>query len=232
MMTEKIYQRLKQGYSHLGLGENVLRAHAEALNAIGLVTDENIEVVITAQKRFLENLQAENDRRVTDATAKAKQSAKKEFEDDAAKKAEEAAKKAEEERLKKEKEKEMPDWYKKEKEAQEKLISELTKDRQTLMDSFKEMKAESDKLKAEKLASDRKNQIISKAKELGIPQYRIEEGFSIADDADENTVNDYLSKVANNIKAQNLPSNRTVFPMVDGKPDKTEVDSIAKSLVG
>lgn len=231
-MTEKIYQRLKQGYSHLGLGESFLRAHAEALNAIGLVTDENIEVFITAQKRFLENLQAENDRRVTDATAKAKQSAKKEFEDEAAKKTEEAAKKAEEERLKKEKEKEMPDWYKKEKEAQEKLISELTKDRQTLMDSFKEMKAESDKLKAEKLASDRKNQIISKAKELGIPQYRIEEGFSIADDADENTVNDYLSKVANNIKAQNLPGNRTVFPMADGKPDKTEVDSIAKSLVG
>lgn len=237
-MTEKIYHNLKQAYSHLGLGDNVLRAHADALNSMGLVTEENLDTVITAQKQFLENLQAENDRRVTEATIKAKQNAKKGFEEEMAKKAEEEAKKAEErqkkeaeERMKQEREKEMPEWYKKEKEAQEKIISELSKDRQILLDNFKAMKEESDRLKAEKAAADRKNLIISKAKELGVPQYRIDEGFYIAEDADEAAISDYLSKVANNIKVQVLPE-KNGYPLSAKKVEKAEADAIAKALVG
>lgn len=222
-MKEKIFQKLKQGYSHLGLGDGVLQAHAEALNAMGLVTDENIETVIAAQKTFLENLQSENDRRVTDATAKARATAKKEFEDA-------AAKKAEEERRRKEEE--LPDWYVKEKKANEELIQSLTKDRKELLDGFKAMKEESERLKLEKAATERKNLIISKAKELGIPQYRIDEGFSIAEDADEKAIADHLATVSNNIKTQTLPGSRAVFPKADGKPDAAEVDAIAKSLVG
>lgn len=125
----------------------------------------------------------------------------------------------------------MPEWYKKEKEAQEKIISELSKDRQMLLDNFKAMKEESDRLKAEKAAADRKNLIISKAKELGVPQYRIDEGFDIAEDADEAAISDYLSKVANNIKAQVLPE-KNGYPLSAKKVEKAEADAIAKALVG
>lgn len=55
-MKEKIFQKLKQEFSHLGLGDVILQAHADSLASIGLVTDENIDTVISAQKGFLENL--------------------------------------------------------------------------------------------------------------------------------------------------------------------------------
>lgn len=115
-MKDKIFQKLKQGYSRLGLGDEVLQAHAESLAATGLVTDENIDNVVNAQKGFLEGLQRNYDTRVSSATAKAREAAKKEFED------------------------------------------------------------------AAKAAAERKSLIVSKAEELGIPQYRIDEGFAIADD--------------------------------------------------
>lgn len=96
-MKEKIFQKLKQEFSHLGLGDVILQAHADSLSAIGLVTDENINTVISAQKGFLENLQKTSDKRVTDAVSKAKADAKKELEtEEARKKAEEETKKLEE----------------------------------------------------------------------------------------------------------------------------------------
>ena len=39
-MKEKIFQKLKQEFSHLGLGDVILQAHADSLASIGLVTDE------------------------------------------------------------------------------------------------------------------------------------------------------------------------------------------------
>lgn len=231
-MKTKIFQKLKQGYSHLGLGDNVLQAHADALAAIGLVTDENIESVVSAQKTFLENLQKENDKRVTDATAKAKTTAKKEFEEEAAKAAEKKAKEELEKAEREKKEKEMPDWYKAEKEQNEKMLKELMESNKTLSESFNAIKTENDAFKAKEAESARKNLIISKAKELGIPQYRIDEGFSIASDADENAIIEHLTMVSNNTKKQNLPSSRNVFPQADGKVEKSEADAIAKSLVG
>lgn len=231
-MKTKIFQKLKQGYSHLGLGDNVLQAHADALAAIGLVTDENIESVVSAQKTFLENLQKENDKRVTDATAKAKTTAKKEFEEEAAKAAEKKAKEELEKAEREKKEKEMPDWYKAEKEQNEKMLKELMESNKTLSESFKAIKTENDAFKAKEAESARKNLIISKAKELGIPQYRIDEGFSIASDADENAIVEHLTMVSNNTKKQNLPGSKNVFPQADGKVEKSEADAIAKSLVG
>lgn len=230
-MKEKIFQKLKQAYSHLGLGDNVIQAHAESLDAIGLVTDENIDIVISAQKNFLENLQKTNDKRVTDAVVKAKTDAQKEFEDtESRKKAEEEARKAEEQ--KREKEKDMPDWYKAEKESTEKTIKELLKANKELMEGFNGIKKENETFKAEKAVAERKNLIVSKAKELGIPQWRIDEGFSIASDANEEAITSHLTTVANNVKAQLLPGNKNSFPLSDNKPDKGEVDAIAKSLVG
>lgn len=231
-MKDKIFQKLKQGYSHLGLGDDILQAHAESLAALGFVTDENIDNVVNAQKNFLEGIQKSNDARATSAAAKAKEAAKKEFED-AAKAAEEKARKEKEERERKEKEKEMPDWYKAEKAASDKTIKDLLDSMKTMKEGYDTMKAENDRFKTEKAAAERKNLIISKAKELGIPQYRIDEGFAIADDADEAKIGEYLATVANNTKTQTLPGNRGMFPLADKQQPKDEdIKSIAKSLCG
>ena len=231
-MKEKIFQKLKQEFSHLGLGDVILQAHAESLAAIGLVTDENIDTVISAQKGFLENLQKTSDKRVTDAVSKAKADAKKEIETEEAKKKAEEEVKMQEEQAKREKEKDMPDWYKAEKESSEKTIKELLEANKILMDGLDGITKENDTFKAEKTATERSNLIVSKAKELGIPQWRIEEGFSIASDANEEAITSHLATVANNVKAQLLPGNRNSFPLSDNKPEKGEVDAIAKSLVG
>ena len=226
-MKQKIFQKLKQGFSYLGLGDEVLQAHAESLAALGFVTDENIDNVVNAQKPFLESLQKNYDTRVTSATAKAKEAAKKEFEDAA----KETARKEREERERQEKGKEMPNWYKAEKEASDKTIKELLESVKTMKEGYDAMKSENDRFKAEKTAAERKNSIISKAKELRIPQYRIDEGFAIADDADESKITEYLTKVATNTKLQTLPSNRGVYPLSDGAPSKENVDAIAKAMV-
>lgn len=230
-MKEKIFQKLKQTYPQFGLGDDLLQAHAESLAALGLVTDENIDNVVNAQKSFLEKAQSSNDSRVTSAIVKAKEAAKKEFEDAAKASAEEKARKEKEERERKEKEKEMPDWYKAEKAANEKLVKDLTDSFNTMKAGYDVMKTENDKLKAERAASERKNLITSKAKELGIPQYRIDEGFAIADDADESKITEYLTTVAKNTKVQTLPGNKGNFPLSDNAPSEAEVQAIAKSLV-
>lgn len=50
-MKDKIFQLLKQEYKSLGLGDEVLQAHAEMLDKMGLVTDDNIETVVASQNR-------------------------------------------------------------------------------------------------------------------------------------------------------------------------------------
>ena len=145
-MKDKIFQLLKQEYKSLGLGDEVLQAHAEMLDKMGLVTDDNIETVVASQKSFLESLQKDNDRRVTDAkkkfeeAQKAKEDAeRKAAEEEAKKKADEEAKKAAEEAEKKRleelaKKNEMPDYLKKyfEEQAAEKKASDeaRTKERE------------------------------------------------------------------------------------------------------
>lgn len=229
-MKDKIFQKLKQEYSHLALGNGILQAHAESLASLGLVTDENIDAVVAAQKSFLTNLQKDTDSRVTEAQKKAKESAKTEYEAEVKRKAEDEERRKAEEAARKEKEKEMPEWYKAEKAANEKLLKELAESNKALKEGYDAMKEENEKFKTEKTKAERFNSIISKAKELGIPQWRIDEGFNIADDADDTAISEHLSKVSNNIKAQSLPGNRTVFPQADAKATKADADAVAKSL--
>ena len=153
---------------------------------------------------------------------KAKEDARREFEANA----EEAKRLAEEEAKRKALENEMPDWYKREKEAHSKNDELLAR----LAESFEAIKKENEAFKLEKASAERKNLILSKAKELGIPEYRIKEGFSIADSADETAISEYLTTVANNIKANQLPSNKEAFPMSTNLK-KEDIDSIAKGLV-
>ena len=275
-MKDKIFQLLKQEYKSLGLGDEVLQAHAEMLDKMGLVTDDNIETVVASQKSFLESLQKDNDRRVTDAKKKFEeaQKAKEEAERKAAE--EEAKKKAAEEAEKKRleelaKKNEMPDYLKKyfeeqaaEKKASEearskereefkKLVETLTQKntdqaktyneqmeeqsktikelQETIQKQAEEAKAKEEAAAKAKAKADHDAKILSKAKELGIPDSRINEGFTLSDDATDETIETYLSKVANNYKALQQPQFGGSYRASEGEPTKEEVDNVAASLV-
>lgn len=281
-MKEKIFQLLKQEYKSLGLGDEVLQAHAEMLDKMGLVTDDNIETVVASQKDFLESLQKDNDRRVTDAkkkfeeAQKAKEDAERKAAEEEAKKKAEEAKKAAEEAEKKRleelaKKNEMPDYLKKyfEEQAAEKKASEeaRTKEREefkklvetltqkntdqtkvyneqmeaqsktikelqdTIQKQAEEAKAKEEAAAKAKAKADHDAKILSKAKELGIPESRINEGFTLSDDATDETIETYLSKVANNYKALQQPQFGGSYRASEGEPTKEDVDNVAASLV-
>lgn len=275
-MKDKIFQLLKQEYKSLGLGDEVLQAHAEMLDKMGLVTDDNIETVVASQKSFLESLQKDNDRRVTDAKKKFEEAQK--AKEDAERKAaeEEAKKKADEEAEKKRleelaKKNEMPDYLKKyfEEQAAEKKASEeaRTKEREefkeliktlnqkntdqaktyneqmeaqsktikelqeTIQKQAEEAKAKEEAAAKAKAKADHDAKILSKAKELGIPESRINEGFTLSDDATDEAIETYLSKVANNYKALQQPQFGGSYRASEGEPTKEDVDNVAASLV-
>jgi hypothetical protein len=275
-MKEKIFQLLKQEYKSLGLGDEVLQAHAEMLDKMGLVTDDNIETVVASQKDFLESLQKDNDRRVTDAKKKFEEAQK--AKEDAERKAaeEEAKKKAEEEAERKRleelaKRNEMPDYLKKyfeeqaaekkasdeartkEREEFKKLVETLTQKNTDQAKTYNEQmeaqsktikelqetiqkQAEEAKVKEEaaakaKAKADHDAKILSKAKELGIPESRINEGFTLSDDATDEAIETYLSKVANNYKALQQPQFGGSYRASEGEPTKEDVDNVAASLV-
>lgn len=265
-MKEKIFQALKQAYSHLGLGDAVLSDQAESLASTNLVTDENLQSVVDAQKGFLTSLQRANDKRVQDALEKAKKEAEEKAAKEAAEKAaaEEAARKAAEEEAARKKaeeeeaarrkaledDKNIPEGVKKliaeqqaailaQKQAAEeqaKLFREqmeqMTAQFKTQSDSLTALRDENDKFKAAEALKARNAMILNKATEFGIPQWRIEEGFNIAAEADEAAIIEHLTKVANNSKANNLPGDKShQFNLGDDKPTKEEMDSIAKGLV-
>ena len=247
-MVEKIFNALKQEFSYLGLGDSVLRPYAESLGACGFVTDDNLNDVVSKQKSSLEAIQKANDKRAADAMktaeekAEAKRKAAEEAEakkaEEAAKKAEEAAKKAEEEKAKKAAEEkavenkgETPEWFKAYQTAQEEKFKEALEKNKALEDSLKSLQDENAKFKTEQDAAKRNSFIASEAKRLGVPEWRSKEGFSISADMDEKAITEYLSQVANNVKANMLPEEKMGFPKFDGKATKEEVDKIADNLL-
>lgn len=278
-MKDKIFSLLKQAYKSLGLGDDVLMAHAEMLSSTGFVTEDNVENVVNAQKSFLESLQRENDRRVTDARKKfqdeqnekeATEKRKREEAEALAKKEAERKAAEEEERKKLEelaKQNEIPEYFKKfmaeqaekEKAAQEAALKaqeeykqfletltktnsekensyteQLSKQNELIKDLQATIKKQQDEALAEKAAkakADHQAKILSKAKELGIPQSRIEEGFVIADDADDETINNILTKVSNNYKTLTQPVFQGYRQQSLGEASKEEVDNIADSLI-
>lgn len=240
-MVEKIFNALKQEFSYLGLGDSVLRPYAESLGACGFVTDDNLNDVVSKQKSSLEAIQKANDKRAADAmkTAEEKAEAKRKAAEEAeAKKAEEAAKKAEEEKAKKaaeekavENKEETPEWFKAYQTAQEEKFKEALEKNKALEDSLKSLQDENAKFKTEQDAAKRNSFIASEAKRLGVPEWRSKEGFSISADMDEKAITEYLSQVANNVKANMLHEEKMGFPKFDGKATKEEVDKIADNLL-
>lgn len=235
-MKEKILAKLKQVYSHLGLGDAILSGQAESLAISGLVTDENLDAVIEAQKAFLEGLQKSNDSRVNEAVKKAKEAAKKEFEQAQKKAVEEAEKKAKEaqegevqEPQKKADEGE-PEWFKVFVESMKAEQKAKADEYAGLKDSLKKLQEDYEGAKAQAKKQAREKFILDKAKELGVPQYRIDEGFAFSDDADDASIEASLTTIANNIKANMLPQDKR-FRMGDDAPSKEEISSIADALV-
>lgn len=266
-MKTKIFQALKTKYSHLGLGDDILQEHANALAGLGLVTDDNLSTVVDAQSDYLSKLQKYNDKRVNDALLKAK----KDAEDEAAKKAKEEAeakakaeeeakkaaeeaeakKKAEEEERKKAEElknAEIPETVKKlmeeqasqakaREEAYEKrqkelsdMIEKLAETNKNLAQGYESMKKENEEAKAMKAKAERKEFILSEAKRLNIPQYRIDEGFVIGDDLDNAGITNLLTNISTNIKNNAMPGRPNSFPQTN-EATKEEMDAIADVLV-
>lgn len=67
----------------------------------------------------------------------------------------------------------------------------------------------------------RQAQILSKAKELGIPDWRINEGFIIGDDADESSISTTLSAIKQNIVTAGLEQNKG-FAMSSSEAESKE----------
>lgn len=259
-MKDKLFNALKQAYPQLGLSDEILRHHATMLAATVTVTDENLASIVEAQKDYLQGLQAENDKRATSATATAKAKAEAEKQaaiDEAVKaalaaerkrvqdEAEKAKKEAEEEAKRKAQEKEEPEFMKafreemKKKDEErasaaaelQKKIDELLKNNEEQGKTISSLKDENDKMKAEQAKTERANLIKSIATELGIPQYRIDEGFVIPAEADEAGIKEVLGKVANNIKVNTMQGGGSHILDDNRQVTKEEAKDIADSLM-
>ncbi len=245
-MKAKIFAKLKQEYSSLGLGDEYLMSKAESLAATGLVTDDNIDAVVACQRKELEGLQKANDKRVTDALEKER----KKHEEETRKKekeAEEARRKAEEDAKKNKPgedtpptndyealRKQMEDIMaanKKRDDDHAALIKELTDKNTELGKTVKDLTDKNAASEAAAAKAARNAMIQAKAKELGVPQWRIEEGFNLAEDASDEIITETLTKVANNINTNLLPGTRNVFPISGNEPTKDEISAMAASLV-
>lgn len=252
-MQEAIFQKLKAEYSPLGFGDAVLSALASSIAATGLVTNDNVDAVIAAQKAGLESLQKAGDKRVGDALSKAKTDAQKTA--DALKAELEGVRAQLSELQGKEKPAPAPqpapsptpapapapveaghEWFKAERDSLlaefEKRFQSATESNKALTEAVNALKAENDAMKAAEAARSRSSFINGKAKELGIPEWRVSEGFGIAGDATEEAITEHLTKVAENIRAQVLPSGGVRTPLgADGKPDMEQMREIAQRLV-
>lgn len=240
-MKEKIFQALKQEFPQLGLGDEVLMARAEALALTGLVTEDNLQAVVTSQKANLEALQKSNDKRVADALAKAKReneaaAAKLKAEHEAALKAEQdkllaAQKKLEElekqhggqggqetdakiEALKAE--------YKTQLDGINAALADLKKTNSEYETKIKAMEDEKAAAAKAAAAKARQDMILAKAKEAGIPDWRINQGFNFADDMDETKIVETLNGYAADIKKQMLPTGVHQNRTDDGKAVSAE----------
>ena len=202
-MKEKIFQQLKHKYSNLGLTEDVVRSVAESLGSTGLITDDNLETAVAGQESMLKSYQSSLDKMRTESA-----NYKKELE--------ELRGKGGGQQQQPDKNEE-PDWFKKYREEQDEKIRLLT--------------SENDKVKEEKARAERHNLILDKAKSLKISKERIEEGFAITDDMDDNAIDTYLSKVRQNEVAKGLEEKGSAFSVSTSKEKSKELaKDWAKSL--
>lgn len=112
--------------------------------------------------------------------------------------------------------------------------AEILATNKSLAEQVQALVKENAEYKAAQAAENRKNFILSKARELQIPEWRINEGFTIAPDATEDAITTTLTTVSNNIRANMLPQDGVGIPNIGGgnaTEFKAEVDKIAEALV-
>ncbi len=250
-MKSKIYGKLKQEYSSLGLGDEILMALAESLAALGLVTDDNIDATVAHQRNHLETLQKANDKRVNAALEKER---KKQQDEEGRKKAE-AEKAAQEEAERKKAEeaatgksekttqktteysalekriKELEKQAKDKDEAHAAALKNLTDSRADLESRLKTLLDKDAANEAAKAKAAFKAKVEALAKEKGIPEWRIKEGFNIAEDATDEAITEVITTAANNINTNLLPGNRGTFPLAGDAPTKEELGDLAANLI-
>ena len=194
-MKEKIFNQLKQDFSKLGLSDEILQSVASSLDAMGLITDDNLATIVKGQEGMLKSYQSNFDRLRTEGAAY-----KKELEEMKAKGGGGDQQQPTNEE---------PEWFTRYKQEQEDKISKLMTENQNA--------------KTEQARAARNNLILSKAKELKISKERIEEGFAISDDMDEVAITDYLSKVRQNEVAKGLEDKSSAFSLSTPKDQGKEL---------
>lgn len=202
-MKTKLFNALKQDHSKLGLGDEVLQAYADSLASTGLVTDENIATISKGQETALKAYQSSIDKERTE-----KASVKKELDELKAKGGDP-----------------------KPSDPQPKPADDLDAKLEALINA--KVAPLQEKLTAyetKEAKATRQAQILGKAKELGIPDWRINEGFTIGDDADEASISTTLSAIKQNIVTAGLEQSKG-FPIDANKtPSKEELDGIIGNI--
>lgn len=115
-----------------------------------------------------------------------------------------------------------------------KQTADILNTNKSLADQVQALVKENAEYKAAQAAENRRNFILSKAKELQIPDWRISEGFNIADNADEAAITNTLTTVSNNIRANMLPQDGVSVPNLgngNSAEFKGQIDKIADALV-
>lgn len=203
-MKIKLFNALKQDHSKLGLSDEVLQAYAESLVATGLVTDENIATVSKGQETALKAYQSSIDKERTERA-----NIKKELDELKAKGGDPNPNPQPTPK---------PDDLDSKLEA---LINAKVTPLQEKLTAYE----------TKELKATRQAQILGKAKELGIPDWRINEGFTIGDDADEASINTALSAIKQNIVTAGLETSKG-FPIDPNKtPSKEELDGIIGAIL-
>ena len=231
-MKGKIFEALKTEFKSLGLGDEVLENMANVLNGMGVITDENLSTMVKAQAPFLLGVQKLNDKRAEDATQRAKAKA----EEEAAKRIAEIQKQLDDAK------KGAGKSSKDDKGGQNELIEALRAEfegRFTEMatksseweQKVAQLQKENDAMKQSQALASRKSFITDTAKNLGIPEWRINEGFVIEDTMDEAGIKAYLGDVASNIKKVAVPPMFGGLMSNNNKPDEAEIKSIVDKII-
>ena len=204
-MKVKLFNALKQEHSKLGLSDEVLQAYAESLVSTGLVTEENLATVSKGQETALKAYQSSIDKERT----------------------EKANYKSELEALKAKGGDPKPNPQ-----PTPTPTDELDPKVKAYLDSVvNPIQTELNAYKAKESQAARQSLILGKAKELGIPEWRINEGFTIADDADETAINTMLSGIKQNIVTAGLETSKG-FPIDTNKVhSKEELDGILGNIL-
>lgn len=203
-MKEKLFLRLKTDYANLGLSEELLQAYAEA-NA-GLATEENLTAISAGAGVALKAIQGQLDKGRGEKAAIQK---RLEEEKAALQLALDEAKKTTTTPSDKQ-----PD------ELDAKIAAAIEATTKPLLDKLNgyEMKEKQ---------SAFTNRIQAKATELGIPKWRLDEGFNIAQDAADETITATLTTIAQNLVTAGLTGERNIGVKLDpAKMTAAELDKM------